>query len=77
MFIICVVFVLINYCNDFLHLYCLYNSEQDISKELINKRLDNCNFKNWEDKRFFAYASQIRGGLRKIGIKEKSVFRCS
>ncbi|ACL34768.1 conserved hypothetical protein (plasmid) [Borreliella garinii PBr] len=44
MFIICVVFVLINYCKDFLHLYYLHNSEQDVSKELINKRPDNYDF---------------------------------
>ncbi|MBB6213526.1 hypothetical protein QIA17_05150 (plasmid) [Borreliella californiensis] len=46
MFIIYVVFVLINYCKDFLHLYYLDNSEQDVSKELINKRLDNYDFEN-------------------------------
>ncbi|MCD2401590.1 hypothetical protein LRB67_04865 [Borreliella bissettiae] len=46
MFIIYVVFVLINYCKDFLYLYYLHNSEQDVSKELINKRLDNYDFEN-------------------------------
>lgn len=41
MFIICVVFLLINYFKDFSHFYYLHNSEQGFSKEEINKRLDN------------------------------------
>lgn len=77
MFIICVFFVLINYFKDFSHFYYLHNSEQDSSKEEINKRLDNYDFENEKDRNLFAHASQIRGCLRKIGIKEKSVFRFS
>ncbi|APS99284.1 hypothetical protein Bmayo_04810 (plasmid) [Borreliella mayonii] len=53
MFIIYVVFVLINYCKNFLHLYYLHNSEQDVSKELINKRLDNYDFENENDRNLF------------------------
>ncbi|WP_215538877.1 hypothetical protein [Borreliella bavariensis] len=53
MFIICVVFVLINYCKDFLHLYYLYNFEQDVSKEEINTRLDNYDFENEKDRSLF------------------------
>ncbi|MCD2386276.1 exported protein A EppA [Borreliella burgdorferi] len=48
-------------------------SKEDFN--LINKRLDNYNFKDEEDKSFFfSYAPKIRGDLRKIGIKENSVF---
>lgn len=42
---------------------------------LINERLNNYDFKNEYDRsKFFSYAPKIRGDLRKIGIKEKSVF---
>ncbi|MBB6043648.1 exported protein A EppA (plasmid) [Borreliella yangtzensis] len=48
-------------------------SEEDFN--LLNKRLDNYGFENEYDKSiFFSYAIKIRGELRKIGIKEKSVF---
>lgn len=53
MFIIYVVFVLINYCKDFSHLYYFHNSKQDVSKELINKRLDNYDFENEKDRNLF------------------------
>nr|WP_242423304.1 exported protein A EppA [Borreliella bissettiae] len=53
-------------------------AKKTFSKEdfdLLNKRLDNYDFANEYDKSvFFAYAPIIRGRLRKIGIKEKSVF---
>ncbi|PRQ94725.1 hypothetical protein CV684_05575 [Borreliella burgdorferi] len=53
-------------------------AKKTFSKEdfdLLNKRLDNYDFENEYDKSvFFAYAPIIRGRLRKIGIKEKSVF---
>ncbi|WP_421136296.1 exported protein A EppA (plasmid) [Borreliella yangtzensis] len=53
-------------------------AKRSFSKEnfnLINERLDNYGFKDAEDKSvFFSYAPEIRGELRKIGIKEKSVF---
>ncbi|WP_233776347.1 exported protein A EppA, partial [Borreliella bavariensis] len=43
---------------------------------LINERLDNYDFKNEDNKRYFLFyvTPKIRGDLRKIGIKEKSVF---
>ncbi len=42
--------------------------------DLINKRLDNYDFENeYEKSNFFARAPEIRGSLRKIGIKENSV----
>ncbi|XPC98100.1 exported protein A EppA (plasmid) [Borreliella japonica] len=48
-------------------------SKEDFN--LINKRLDNYGFiDEYEKSYFFADAPQIRGDLRKIGIKEKSVF---
>lgn len=48
-------------------------SEEDFN--LINKRLDNYDFKNeYEKSHVFSDAPRIRGDLRKIGIKEKSVF---
>ncbi|WP_425337216.1 exported protein A EppA [Borreliella tanukii] len=48
-------------------------SEEDFN--LINKRLDNYDFKNeYEKSHIFSDAPRIRGDLRKIGIKEKSVF---
>ncbi|WP_419250446.1 exported protein A EppA [Borreliella afzelii] len=48
-------------------------SKEDFN--LINKRLDKYGFENEYDKSvFFSYAPEIRSGLRKIGIKEKSVF---
>ncbi|WP_420025092.1 exported protein A EppA (plasmid) [Borreliella yangtzensis] len=48
-------------------------SEEDFN--LINKRLDNYDFKNeYEKSHVFSDAPKIRGNLRKIGIKEKSVF---
>lgn len=48
-------------------------SEEDFN--LLNKRLDNYGFENEYDKSgFFSYATEIRGNLRKIGIKEKNVF---
>ncbi|WP_373588988.1 hypothetical protein [Borreliella afzelii] len=53
MFIICVVFVLINYLKDFSHLYYLHNYEQDFSKEEINKRPDNYDFENEKDRNLF------------------------
>ncbi|WP_418885554.1 hypothetical protein [Borreliella tanukii] len=53
MFIICFIFVLINYYKYFLHFYYLYNSEQDVSKESINKRLDNYDFENEKDRNLF------------------------
>ncbi|WP_215539903.1 exported protein A EppA [Borreliella bavariensis] len=53
-------------------------AKKSFSKEdfnLINKRLDNYGFENEYDKSFFfSYTPKIRGELRKIGIKEKSVF---
>ncbi len=48
-------------------------SKEDFN--LINKRLDNYDFKNeYEKSHVFSDAPRIRGDLRKIGIKEKSVF---
>ncbi|WP_419261182.1 exported protein A EppA [Borreliella afzelii] len=48
-------------------------SEEDFN--LINKRLDNYDFKNeYEKSHVFSDAPRIRRDLRKIGIKEKSVF---
>lgn len=49
-------------------------SEEDFN--LINKRLDNYGFENEYDKSKFLSdnAPEIRGYLRKIGIKEKNVF---
>lgn len=48
-------------------------SEEDFN--LINKRLDNYDFKNeYEKSHVFSDAPRIRGDLRKIGIKEKRVF---
>ncbi|ADQ31516.1 BapA (plasmid) [Borreliella burgdorferi JD1] len=48
-------------------------SEEDFN--LINKRLDNYDFKNeYEKSHVFSDAPIIRGDLRKIGIKEKRVF---
>ncbi|AEL19388.1 exported protein A EppA [Borreliella bissettiae] len=48
-------------------------SEEDFN--LINKRLDNYDFRNeYEKSHVFSDAPRIRGDLRKIGIKEKSVF---
>ncbi|WP_418909437.1 exported protein A EppA (plasmid) [Borreliella sinica] len=49
-------------------------SEEDFN--LLNKRLDNYGFKDEEEKSKFLSddAPVIRGALRKIGIKEKSVF---
>ncbi len=42
--------------------------------DLLNKRLDNYDFESEYDKSFFfAKAPEIRGSLRKIGIKENSV----
>lgn len=42
--------------------------------DLINKRLDNYDFESeYAKSEFFANASEIRGNLRKIGIKENSV----
>lgn len=52
-FIICFAFVLINYLKDFSYLYCLHNSEQDVSKEEINKRLDNYGFEDEKDRNLF------------------------
>ncbi len=43
--------------------------------DLLNKRLDNYDFESEYDKSiFFSYAPEIRGELRKIGIKEKNAF---
>lgn len=48
-------------------------SEEDFN--LINKRLDNYDFKNeYEKSHVFSDAPRIRRDLRKIGIKEKIVF---
>ncbi|WP_215536805.1 exported protein A EppA [Borreliella bavariensis] len=48
-------------------------SKEDFN--LINKRLDNYDFKNeYEKSHIFSDAPRIRRELRKIGIKEKSVF---
>lgn len=49
-------------------------SEEDFN--LLNKRLDKYGFENDHDKSQFLSdnAPEIRGELRKIGIKEKSVF---
>ncbi|WP_419264727.1 exported protein A EppA [Borreliella afzelii] len=46
-----------------------------LSKLIIDKRLDKYDFKSEVNKSIlFAFAPQIRGCLRKIGIKEKDVF---
>ncbi|WP_418885358.1 exported protein A EppA [Borreliella carolinensis] len=48
-------------------------SKEDFN--LINKRLDNYDFRNeYEKSHVFSDAPRIRRDLRKIGIKEKSVF---
>ncbi len=48
-------------------------SEEDFN--LINKRLDNYDFKNeYKKSHIFSDAPRIRRDLRKIRIKEKSVF---
>ncbi len=53
MFIIHNFFILISFYRNFLNLYWFHNSEQDVSKEEINKRPDNYDFKNEKDRNLF------------------------
>ncbi|WP_373584960.1 hypothetical protein [Borreliella afzelii] len=50
MFTIYTFFVPISFYKNFLHFCYLHNSEQDSSKEKINKRLDDYNFENEKDR---------------------------
>ncbi|WP_042345017.1 hypothetical protein [Borreliella burgdorferi] len=61
--IICVVFDLISSFKNFLHLCCLHDSEQDVFKEGINKRLYNCNFENEKDKNIFLFMLHKLGNV--------------
>ncbi|MGF7102139.1 hypothetical protein [Borreliella kurtenbachii] len=60
--IICVVLELISSFKNFSHLYYLHNSDQDASKEEINKRLYNCDFENEKDKNIFLFMLHKLGG---------------